>query len=546
MSALLLGSFLVYIERMSDLEEIKRRLPIVDVIGEYVKLQKAGSNYRGRCPFHAEKTPSFFVSPEKQIWHCFGGCQKGGDIFRFLMEVETIEFGQALRILAKRAGVELQGVNKNLHDQKSIILRCNELAAVFFQKALEKSEGGKKAAEYLKSRKVNEQSIDRFHLGWAPSSWRSLLEYLEKKGFSRAQAVAAGLAAQSEQGNVYDRFRARLMFPIQTPAGSIVGFTGRVLRAQGTEAKYVNTPQTLAYDKSHELYGLYQAKNAIKKADEVIFVEGNLDVILSCQAGVENVVATSGTALTQRHLETISRYTKTITFCFDSDSAGQIASKRAFEMALQGGFEARALVLNGQKDPADIVTNQGDEAWQKVSKQAIHVMEFLWQSVSRQYDPAALQGKKAICKELFGLLAYISNTIEQGYWLKQFADRLDISEVNMVAEFKKASAIDRSNDRLYNSSSESQKTSASVGRDRQAQDRENLVAVTLLYPTLATLVENSFDIAFAQAQLSLSKEELLLKAEVFWPSEFLAKREVERILHYFSLIKKKQELWQMK
>lgn len=542
---LLLGKILVYSEDMSDIEEIKRRLNVVDVIGEYVKLQKSGANYRGRCPFHAEKTPSFFVSPEKQIWHCFGGCQKGGDIFRFLMEIEAVEFGQALRVLAGRAGVEIKGIDKKMHDQKSILLRINEMAAMFFAKALEKSEGGKKTMEYLASRKVDNASIERFSLGWAPSSWRSLIEFLEKKGFFRNDIIAAGLAIRSEQGTIYDRFRARLMFPIQTPAGSIVGFTGRVLASDAKEAKYVNTPQTLAYDKSRELYGIYQAKNAIKKADEVIFVEGNLDVILSCQVGIENVVATSGTALTLRHLETISRYTKKLTFCFDADAAGKDAMKRAFEMALQSGFEPHALVLMEEKDPADVVTKRGDTAWQEASRKKLHVMEYLWQSTTSVHDAQTLAGKKSISNELFGLLKFITNQIECGYWIKQFADRLHIRETDMIEEFKKVAAIDRTTNRLYNSTRNSN-APGSIRQDREAQDRENLVAITSLYPELAALVGSAFDFATLQAQLPLSKEELTLKAEIFWPSHMLAKRELDRILESFSLAKKKEELWQMK
>jgi len=524
---------------MSDVEEIKRRLNIVDVIGEYVKLSKSGSNFRGRCPFHAEKTPSFFVSPEKEIWHCFGGCQKGGDMFRFLMEIEGLEFAAALRLLAGRAGVPIKGFDKRVHDQKSVTLRVNELASAFFCKALEGSQGGIKAREYLEKRKVSKESIERFKLGYAPSSWRALLEFLNKKGFDGNDVLAAGLAVKSDQGSIYDRFRARLMFPITTPAGAIVGFTGRVLMDGVTEAKYVNTPQTLAYDKSRELYGIYQAKHAIKAKDAVIFVEGNLDVVLSCQAGVEHVVATSGTALTPRHLEVISRYTKNVIFCFDADQAGQNAAKRAFEMALEGGFDVQALVLQGQKDPADVVTNQGPQAWQEGSANAIHVMEFLWQHASRADGAATLRGKKAIITEIFSLLKHISNHIERGYWLTQFAQRLSLREEDIIKEFQKFEKIDKSSSYLYNLHTIN---APDARQNRGIQDKENLAAIICVYPQLEQQLAEYGDFSSFFKEASLSRDELILKAEIFWPSEYLAKREVERIASDLALLKKKKEM----
>jgi len=523
---------------MSDIDEVKRRLNIVDVIGEYVKLQKAGGNYRGRCPFHSEKTPSFFVSPEKEIWHCFGGCQKGGDVFRFIMEIEGVEFGQALRTLAARAGVTLSRGNKRSYDQKSKILEINELATRFFARALDKSEGGKKTLEYLASRKVSQDSIELFHLGYAPSSWRALLEFLAKQGYSKEEAVLAGLAVKNEQGSVYDRFRARLMFPIYSPAGSVAGFTGRVLTPDAKEAKYVNTPQTLAYDKSRELYGLYQGKQDIKKSDEAIFVEGNLDVVLSNQAGVGNVVASSGTALTTSHLQTIGRYTKNVTFCFDSDQAGQSAATRAFELALQAGFEVKALVLDQEKDAADMVTNQGSQAWQEASKRKLPVMEFAWQKALRNHDVNTIEGKKTIAQELFNLLAYVTNNIEKGYWLAQFASRLGVREEDMLKEFKKVGLVDKNAGQAYNNTVQG---TPSLRQDRISYDRENLVAITLLYPQLTQLTSGVFDIVQLRGEIAHSDQELLLKAEIFWPSEFLAKRELERIVRSFTFARQKEE-----
>ncbi len=523
---------------MSDVEEIKRRLHIADVIGEYVKLQKSGANFRARCPFHVEKTPSFFVSPEKEIWHCFGGCQKGGDIFRFLMEIENIEFPDALRILAKRAGVELRRFNKEETSQKSLILRINELASLFFQKALEKAKGGEKAQAYLRKRRVDEENIDRFKLGYAPSSWRSLLTFIEEKGFRRDDIIAAGLAIQNDQGRVYDRFRARLMFPIQNPIGHIVGFTGRTLIEDVKEAKYVNTPQTLVYDKSSELYGIYQAKRAIKAHNEILLVEGNLDVIFSSQAGIEQVVASSGTALTEKHLSLMRRYTKNLVFCFDSDLAGIDASKRAFAMALRGNFDVSALVIKEGKDPADIVSKKGKEAWTRIYEQKKHLMEFLWEKGKETYDFTSLNGKKAFSSELFHFLCAMPNSIERGHWLGIMANRLHIREEDMRDDFQKFETIDRGFSKMYNKEDERK----SLKRDRMSHDRENLAALFLFYPHLRDEVFSGLPISLALDDLPLSREELLLKAEVFWPTESIAKRELARIVNHLALINKKEQI----
>lgn len=523
---------------MTDVDEIKRRLNIVDIIGEYVKLQKSGANFRARCPFHAEKTPSFFVSPEKEIWHCFGGCQKGGDIFRFLMEIESIEFGEALRILAKRAGVSLRQFTREEGSQKSLILRVNELASLFFQKALERAEGGKKALSYLRERGVNEENSERFKLGYAPSSWRSLLSFLEGKGYKRDDIIAAGLAIRNDEGRVYDRFRARLMFPIQNPVGHIVGFTGRTLIDDAKEAKYVNTPQTTVYDKSRELYGIYQAKHAIKARDEILLVEGNLDVILSSQAGIEQVVASSGTALTEKHLSLMRRYTKNLVFCFDSDTAGVDASKRAFEMALRGNFDVATLVVKDGKDPAEIVSKKGSDAWVKIYEQKKHLIEFLWEKGKEAHDLNTLKGKKLFINELFHFLNAMPNSIERGHWLGVMAKRLRVREEDIREEFQKFESIDKGFSKMYNKEDEKQVRQ----RDRMSQDRENLAALFLFYPHLKDEAFSHLHSPFGLEDLPISREELLLKAEVFWPTESMAKRELARIINHLTFIKKKEEV----
>lgn len=523
-----------------DVDEIKTRLNIVDVIGEYVKLQKSGANYRARCPFHSERTPSFFVSSDKQIWHCFGGCNKGGDMFKFLMEIEAIEFGEALKLLAQKAGVLLTKFDKKTQDQKSIVLEINQLAADFFQKAFEKAkEGGMKAKEYLAKRGVGEESIERFKIGYAPSSWRSLLEFLETRGYKREDIVASGLVVKNDEGKVYDRFRARVMFPVQSPNGSITGFSGRTLLEDVSEAKYINTPQTIVYDKSRELYGIYQAKQAIKQIDEAIFVEGNLDVVLSSQAGVENVVATSGTALTQKHLDLISRYTNNVTFCFDADSAGEAAEKRAFEIALENNFEVNALMLQEHKDPAEMVAKKGFEMWRECAEKKLPLMEYVWAQGLKTRDIATLEGKKDILREIYYFLSRIKRRVEQGYWLKEFSNRLNIREEDILQDFQKFELIDRGHSKMYDE--EVKKETGKQGK-RIAQDRENLAALVLLYPEFSKEINETIDAASLKEEPIISDKELLLKAELFWPTEYLARREIKRILSHLVFKKKKEEI----
>lgn len=528
---------------MSDTEEIKRRLNIVDVVGDYVKLQKTGANFRARCPFHAEKTPSFFISPERQIWHCFGSCGLGGDMFRFLMEVEGIEFREALEILAKRAGVQLQRFNPTVENKKTTLLRINEESSLFFQKALLKTEGGEKALQYIEKRGISKSSQDTFHLGYGPSSWRALNSFLQKEGFSKSDIVATGLAIQNDQGALYDRFRARLMFPIFSLTGQIVGFSARTLGKDVKEAKYINTPQTLVYDKSRELYGLYQAKAGIKENDEVIVMEGNVDVILSHQAGVMHAVAPCGTSLTPRHLETIAHYTKNIILSFDNDDAGQKASLRSFELTQPKGFNLYLLSLPGSKDPADIVFQQGPEAWQKESKKRRHFMEYLWDTLTHKYDLTKIEGKKLMAETIFHFLRLISHEIEQMHWLTEFAKRLGVREEPMIKEFQKSERIDKRNANLYHDVGAPSVKGLSMKKDRMLQDKENLTALTLVYPNLVSDVDGDFLGSMREEVTQvITSEELALKAEIFWPSEHSAKQELKRILTHFSFLEKKRKL----
>ena len=308
----------------SPVDEIKSRLDVVDVVGGYIRLSKAGRNYRALCPFHSEKTPSFFVSPERQMWYCFG-CQKGGSIFDFVMQMDGLEFGDALKVLAQRAGVELKKIDPKLSakwkTEKTRLYEICELAAKFFERQLEAGKTGQSVQKYLKERGLKSKTIQEWRIGYGPDKWQALSDFLKGRGYGEEEIERTGLSVRKDeiQNSNYDRFRNRIIFPIYDLNGGVVGFSGRIF-GEG-EPKYLNTPNTLIYDKSRVLYGLDRAKLDIRKDNFCVLVEGQMDVIMSHQAGVRNAVASSGTALTVEHLKIIKRYTENLAMAFDMDLA---------------------------------------------------------------------------------------------------------------------------------------------------------------------------------------------------------------------------------
>jgi DNA primase len=422
---------------MSDnISKIKDRLNIVDIISVYLKLQKAGSNFKANCPFHNEKTPSFFVSPERQIWHCFG-CQKGGDIFSFIQEIEGVEFSEALKILAARAGVELEEFDSSIKNIKDKLYQICEAATKFFQKQLYYSKTGQKAFDYLKKRGLNDDIINKFRLGFAPNDWNALGNYIRNSGFSVKDIIDAGLVVKRNlnfkspefSSGIYDRFRSRIIFPIEDSNGRVVGFTGRIFERDEKEAKYINTPQTLIYDKSRILYGLNHSRTNIKINDKCLLVEGNMDMIMSYQAGVNNVVATSGTSLTSNHLSVLKRYTNNLDFCFDTDSAGALATKRGIGMALAQGFNVKVVAINDKecKDPAEYVKKYGNE-WKNLVLSAKPVMEFYFEKAKENYNPESIESKKQVLKTIAPFFKRLNSKVEKMHWLYQLAFLLRVKE----------------------------------------------------------------------------------------------------------------------
>lgn len=408
----------------SSVEEIKTKLSIEEVVGGYLQLQRAGRNLKACCPFHNEKTPSFIVSPERQSWHCFG-CGEGGDIFSFVMKIEGVEFVDALKLLADKAGVQLKRMEKQDKGEKSIILEVIESSKRFYRECL-KIKGGMKAYEYLRGRGITDEMIDKFELGFAPDSWSLLSEYLKKKGFKEKDIFAAGMTVQKERGGFYDRFRGRIMFPINNISGQTVGFASRIMPGSDESgAKYINTPETPVYNKGRILYGLDKAKIFMRQKDQCVMVEGNVDVIASYQAGVNNVVATSGTALTVDQLRIIKRYTNNIVFSFDMDSAGVKAASRGIEMALAEGMNVSVIRVPEGKDPADAVKSD-PKIWVEAAARPIKVMDFYFESAFAKYDKSDVEGKKRIAQELLTVIAKISNRIEQSFYLQRLASDIAI------------------------------------------------------------------------------------------------------------------------
>jgi DNA primase len=421
-------------------EEIKQRLNIVDIIQEYTPLKKSGANWKALCPFHSEKTPSFMVSEDKQIFKCFG-CGEGGDIFSFVMKIEGIEFPDALRLLAKKAGVVLKRQDAKLQTKRSKLLEILDLASKFYHKALFESKSGEIARDYLKERKVEEITQDEFRLGFAPDSWDALSLFLKRKGFRDDEILGSGLVVRKEISSTsykpqatsyYDRFRNRLIFPIFDVHGSVIGFGGRVLpgsekSSEATTAKYINTPQTLIYDKSRVLYGLDKAKTEIRKKKLAVIVEGYMDVIASHQAGIKNVVAASGTALTIFQVELIKRYTDNVVLSFDMDVAGDSATKRGIDQAIEAGLNVKILQLPEGKDPDECI-RKDPKIWIKSIDGAFSIMDYYFENTFSNLDLTKVDNKKKAAAILLPQIKIIPNKIEQAHYLQKLAGKLKVDE----------------------------------------------------------------------------------------------------------------------
>ena len=430
---------------------IKDKIDVGDLVGEYVSLKPAGTNLKGLCPFHSEKTGSFMVSREKQIWHCFG-CGKGGDIFTFIQEIEGMDFVEALRLLANRAGVELETYRSEIDkSQKNRLFEINVQALRFFYNFLEKMPTAEPAREYLKDRKLTQETIDEWKIGFAPDQWSLLTSYLLKKGFSIDDLVASGLTIKKDGSNTtsgrgfYDRFRGRIMFPIWDVNNNVVGFTGRVLvETETSGGKYVNTPQSPVYDKSTVVFGLNKAKQDIRQQKKVLVVEGQMDVIACWQAGMKYVVASSGTALTERQVGLLKRYTPSMIMSFDADNAGQIAAKRGVDIARTLEMDVKVVMLSKDfaKDPDEAI-KKDKEKWFELVENAKDVMDWNFERILVGKDLNNPKDKQKIAEELLLEISFIPKEIEKDYWMQKLSTEISVEISVLREEIKRLRALQK-------------------------------------------------------------------------------------------------------
>ena len=435
---------------MGNIDEIKEKIDIVDLVSGYVTLQKSGRNFKALCPFHSEKTPSFFVFPERGTWHCFGGCGIGGDIFSFVMKKEGLDFGATLKLLADRAGVKLESRHKEQTKEDGFdrLYEINEAAAAFYHDILLNGKTGEPVRHYLNKRGITKEAIEEFQLGLSLSSWDALSRHLAAQGYKVDEMVRAGLVVAREDGGYRDLFRSRLMIPIRSQTGRVAGFGGRVL--DSGQPKYMNSPQTPVFDKSGLLYGLDKAKKAIKECDMAIIVEGYIDVISAHQFGSKNVIAPMGTSLTSKHVAMIKKLTKNIALALDSDAAGEQATLRGLEVARQalsrtidhrergwldgdskveGGL--KVILMPPGKDPDEVIRDQPEE-WRRLAGNAMSVMNYLFEAAISKFDPKTDSGRSAIIDRLLPRIMEMSDIGDKEIYFRKLSKLVGVAEKTLI------------------------------------------------------------------------------------------------------------------
>lgn len=424
---------------MDQVEEIKQKTDIVALIGQYVSLKKAGRHYKGLCPFHGEKTPSFMVNEELGLYKCFG-CGAGGDAIKFLMEIEGVDFIEALKQLAEKSGVKLEMKKMEAGDGKKDLLEVLDLASRYYHYLLTEHEEGRTALDYLKERSINDKLIEKFNLGFSLPSWDGLIKYLvKKKGYKEDLLERAGLVNKRNTGSgYYDKFRGRVMFPIQDPSGKVVGFSGRILPslANSEDAKYMNSPETELYHKGKSLYGFYQAKQFIREKKQVVVVEGMLDLISSYGAGVGESVAVGGTALTSDQVDMLARLSDKIILAMDADEAGTSAIKRSVEVAENRGMNIKVVQIVGGKDP-DEIARKSPNAWKEMVDKAVSIYEYVLSKSLEKYPEGNEDRIRNVAADVIPFLAKIDQEMIRDKWVKKLAESLEIEKESVVSEIRK-------------------------------------------------------------------------------------------------------------
>ena len=469
---------------MDAVEEIKSRLSIDDVVSQYLELKRSGRNFKGLSPFSQEKTPSLMVSPEKQIWHDFSS-GKGGDMFSFVMELEGIDFKAALDLLARQAGVDLSQYRTQASGEaskhKDQLYKALELAAKFYQVHLSRS---KSTLEYVvNQRKFSKSTATIFRLGYSPTQDAALVTFLRGKGFSESIIKSAGLGTKRYRG-FGDMFRGRLMVPLQDSTGRVIGFTARQLDANPDAPKYINTPQSPVYDKSRHVFGLHLAKDDIRKQDYVVVVEGNLDVIASHQAGVINVVATAGTALTEAHLKALSRFTSDIRLAFDQDQAGLKATERAIPIASKVGVNLSIVSVPEGKDPDELIKKDAT-VWQDIVTKPQYAVDWIMDRYQQTLDLSSAQGKRNFSDRVLAVIEDLSDSVEKDHYLHKTAKLLGIS-VDALRT-KSSSAVKISKKPVFKHVKEMPVVSNSTADQLKAENK--LLSLALHLPSLRTYLD---------------------------------------------------------
>jgi DNA primase len=445
------------------IDEIRQASDVVAVVGQYLPLKKMGNTYKTLCPFHQEKTPSFNVNPQKQIWHCFG-CGKGGNVYTFLMEYDKVSFVEAVRTLAAKAGIKIPETRADFKEgQHDLLYQANELAARFFADNLADPKNHL-AQEYLEKRGITKETQELFRLGYAPNEWDGFIKAAGRSGLSLPLLQEAGLVVARETGSgFYDRFRHRIIFPFFSLGGRVIGFGGRSLE-QSPQAKYLNSPETPIYHKGRGFYGFSQTKSAIGDAGYAILVEGNFDMIVPFQAGYKNILATAGTALTPDQARLLSRYARRVVVCYDPDNAGQAATERAVEPLLEAGLDVKAALLPPNMDPDTFIRERGAGEFGALIKNAITFVEFLVMRASLQKDLSQISEKSRLVNDLAGLMGKVEDTVSRSHYIKETSDLCGVDESLVLDLMRKKQGL-------------SPKPAAGPGRELPKTDWEHEVFV---------------------------------------------------------------------
>lgn len=509
--------------KMTPVEQIKDRLSIVDVVSTYVKLDQAGKNLKAKSPFSSERTPSFFVSPEKGLFHCFS-TGKGGDMFTFVQEMEGVDFKGALKILADMAGVSLKPIDKKIEDEKDRLYEILEKATVFFQNELFKNQ---EALEYLKQRGVTDETIKIWRIGYAPNGWRNFYDHI-KKDYLDNDIVISGMGKKSEKG-VYDTFRDRIMFPICDTADRTIAFSGRILHPDEKSAKYVNSPDTPLFNKSSVLFGLSKAKNYIRKYDFTTLVEGQFDVIMLHQSGFRNTVGVSGTALSSslniensdrvNNLGLVKRLSSNLVLAFDSDNAGFNASKRAANIALSLGMDVKAIKVPYAKDPADFIKENGKDAWGQVLRQAKHIIEFNLDRL-KETSKDSREFARRVKEDILPSILEINSNMERAIFVKKISEDSLIPEEIIWKDIENLSATQKNQNNLLD---EDKKDPSKI--DRKKDIEKKLMSLYYLNENDKDIKDNIVRVVREDVFKSMDDEMSLIKEKLIFEIESLVNQE---------------------